>query len=443
MLNRFILVCFLFTIQFGVSQNGFQFENNRNKTSIPFKFINNLIIITINVNGTPLNFLLDTGVEDSVLFSVDDTEGVSFSNIEKIRIKGFGSNEAFDAYKSAKNTLSIKNYTDHDHTLYLVLDQNINISSQIGVPVNGIIGYQFFKNYLVKIDYTAKRITLYNDKPNSLKKNTKSFAKFPLEFIDNKPYLSCNAFFEKDSVPLKSKLLIDTGNSDAVWFFSRNDIKIVVPKVNFEDFLGRGFSGDVFGIRGRISSVTIGDFEFKNPLAAFPNSDATTTIDKIDGRVGSVGSEIMRRFTVIFDYKSNMIYLQKNNQFEEPFNFNMSGLEVQHQGLQWIKADYEENPAISNNLFDADGNKIANNLKYKFELKPIYVIANVRKNSPAAIAGFQKEDVIVKINKKDAFTFTLEQINDLLKSEEGKVITFVVDRKGKLLTFSIILKNIL
>jgi len=44
-----------------------------------------------------------------------------------------------------------------------------------------------------------------------------------------------------------------------------------------------------------------------------------------------------------------------------------------------------------------------NNLKYKFELKPIFVIANVRKNSPADIAGFQKEDVIIKINKKERF----------------------------------------
>jgi len=89
---------------------------------------------------------------------------------------------------------------------------------------------------LVKIDYTSKRITLYNDKPNSLKKNTKSFAKFPISFIDNKPYLSCNAFFEKDSASLASKLLIDTGNSDAIWFFSQNDSKIVVPKTTFEDF---------------------------------------------------------------------------------------------------------------------------------------------------------------------------------------------------------------
>jgi len=87
MLHRLIFVCFLFTFQIGISQNGFQFEGNRNKTTIPFKFINNLILITIDVNGTPLNFLLDTGVEDSVLFSVDDTDGVSFSNIEKYELK--------------------------------------------------------------------------------------------------------------------------------------------------------------------------------------------------------------------------------------------------------------------------------------------------------------------------------------------------------------------
>lgn len=440
---RLLLICFWFTCSFGFSQSGFQFENNKNKTSIPFKFINNLIILPIEVNGTMLNFLLDTGVEDSVLFSVDDTDGISFSNIEKIKIRGFGSNEAFEAYKSINNKLSVKNYTDLNHTLYLVLDQNINVSSQVGIPVNGIIGYQFFKNHLVKIDYESKKITVFNHQTSALRKIAKTYDKISLTFLYGKPYIDCNAYFSSNQESLQSKLLIDTGSSDAIWFFKQSNPKITIPKLNFEDYLGRGFSGDVFGKRGRIEEFSLGTFHFKKPLAAFPDSTATTDMDKINDRVGSIGSEVLRRFAVVFDYKNSLIYLKKNNHFEEPFNFNMSGLEVQHQGLQWIKEDYEENPAVSNNLFDADGNKIVNNLKYKFELKPIYVITNVRKNSPADEAGFQKDDIIQKINKRNAYTYTLQQINDLLKTDEGKIIDFEIDRKGKIVHLSITLKNIL
>lgn len=438
-----LIFLFLFSIQIIWSQNGFQFENNRNKISIPFKFINNLIIIPIEVNGVSLNFLLDTGVEDSILFSLDETEEVNFAKVEKIKIKGFGSKEAFDAYKSSNNKLAIKDYVDFNHTLYLVLDQDINISAQVGIPVNGIIGYHFFENNVVKINYSAKRITVYQNETKELKKVAKSYKKVPIELISGKPYLTTNSYFENQQQPLSTKLLIDTGNTDALWYFKQNNKEITIPSIHFIDFLGRGFSGEVYGKRGRISAFQIGSFKLQKPIAAFPDTTATTEIDAIEGRLGSVGSEIIRRFTVIFHYKSNSLYLKSNNDLNDKFNFNMSGLEIQHQGLQWIKESYEDNPVIGNNLFDSSGNKIENNLKYKFNLKPIYFISNVRKDSPAAEVGLQKNDMIVKINRRPAYSYSLQEINDLLKSEEGKIIEFEIDRKGILMVFRLELKAIL
>jgi hypothetical protein len=264
-----------------------------------------------------------------------------------------------------------------------------------------------------------------------------------MELISGKPYLTSNSFFENQEQPLATKLLIDTGNTDALWYFKQNNKEITIPSINFIDFLGRGFSGEVYGKRGRISAFQIGTFKLQKPIAAFPDTTATTEIDKIDGRLGSVGSEIMRRFTVVFHYKSNSLYLKRNNDFEDKFNFNMSGLEIQHQGLQWVKEGYEDNPVASNNLFDSSGNKVENNLKYKFELKPIYFISNVRKDSPAALSGLQKNDMIVKINKNAAYTYSLQEINDLLKSEEGKIIEIEIDRKGKPMVFRFELKSIL
>lgn len=437
-----LCILFFFGIQILWSQEGFHFDTSKNKITLPFEFINNLIIIPIEVNGVTLNFLLDTGVEETILFSIDETDEISFSQIEKVRIRGFGSNDAFEGYKSINNKLSIKKYTDLNHTIYLVLDQNINISSQVGIPVNGIIGHHFFKNNLIKINYLSKKITIYNKDKNELEKIEKTYKKNSLELIQGKPYIVTTTFFE-NNIPLPTKLLIDTGSTDALWYFKETNEQIVVPKINFDDFLGRGFSGEVFGKRGRIPSMNIGDFKFKNPLVAFPDAIATTQMDEIKNRSGSIGSEIMRRFTVIIDYKSNAIYLKKNNSFDDPFNFNMSGLEIHHQGLQWISEGYEQNPAINNNLFDENGNKVANNLKYKFELKPIYIIANVRKDSPADLAGLKKEDLIIKINRLNGYDFTLQKINELLKSEEGKNIEFEIQRNGKIMKFKFELKTLL
>lgn len=424
------------------AQEGFHFDTHKNKISIPFQFINNVIIIPVTVNGVSMNFLLDTGVENTILFSLDDTDEVSFSQLEKIKIRGLGSNDSFDGFKSVHNHVVINDYTDTNHDIYLVLDQNITISAQVGFPVNGILGYEFFKNHVVKINYTTNTITIYRDDVTKGKRMQKKYEKIPMELLNNKPYIICKATFEEPQSAFASKFLLDIGNSDALWFFKQHDDRIVLPKITIEDYLGMGFSGEVFGKRGKIKELAISSFTFSNPLAAFPDTLATSNLDKNIGRVGSVGSEIMRRFTVIVHYKANAVYLKKNHHFDDPFHFNMSGLEIQHKGLQWISSSYEENSAMSSNIFTSSSEKIISNLKYRFELKPIYVITNIRKNSPGAIAGLQKDDVIVTIDKKNAYNFTLQEINALLKSEEGKLIQMEIDRKGTPLTFTIKLEEV-
>jgi C-terminal processing protease CtpA/Prc len=121
----------------------------------------------------------------------------------------------------------------------------------------------------------------------------------------------------------------------------------------------------------------------------------------------------------------------------------MSGIEIQHEGLEWVKDTYMENPTLSGNIFDGNGEKVANNLKFKFELKPIFKISNVRASSSAAAAGLLNGDKIISINNKKAHGFTMEKINNILKSEEGKTIEMEVERNGKIIKATFQLKKIL
>ena len=77
------------------SQEGFEMEANKKKIIIPFKLIDNLIFIPVTVNGENLTFLLDTGTEETVLFSIEDQQ-LSLINVEKIRIKGYDSSVYLD-----------------------------------------------------------------------------------------------------------------------------------------------------------------------------------------------------------------------------------------------------------------------------------------------------------------------------------------------------------
>jgi C-terminal processing protease CtpA/Prc len=121
----------------------------------------------------------------------------------------------------------------------------------------------------------------------------------------------------------------------------------------------------------------------------------------------------------------------------------MSGIELQNDGMQWVQETVNLQTVNLDNTYDGSGNKAQNDFKLKFTLKPIFSIASVRKNSPAEASGLQVGDLIISINKVEAYRYSLQSINDLLKSEEGKWLYFDVERNGKKLKFKFQLKSIL
>jgi len=423
------------------AQGGFQFETDKNKVVIPFQFINNLIFIPIEVNGVSLNFLLDSGVDETILLSLDDKEAVSFNNIQKIKMRGLGSEEAIEGLKSSNNILSIGSLIDRHHNLYIVLDQSFNFSSHVGIPVNGIIGYNFFKNQLIEINYDRRKIIVYKEDPKVRKRLAKKFTSFPITIEKSKPYTIASVTLSDRTFP--AKLLLDIGNSDALWLFQNSKNNIEVPEKNFEDFLGKGFSGDINGKRAKITKFELQSFEFSNPIIAFPDSTSIKSVNMVVDRVGSIGGEILKRFTLFFDYRNNTLFLKKGRDFNSPFSYNMSGIEFQNEGLQWVQETVPLQTLLLENTYDNTGEKKQSNFKYKFSLKPVYTIANVRENSPAEQCGLQKGDLLVAINGTTGYKYQLQEINALLKSEEGKWITMEVERNGKPLKFRFQLKSML
>ena len=439
MKKLYLSLFILFTVLSCFSQEGFQFTTSNKKIKVPFQLINNLIIIPVEVNEVKLNFLLDTGVENTILFSLDDADSLPFKHIEKIKIRGLGSGSTIDALHSKKNKISINGLVDNNHEIYIILDQEINFSSQLGIPVHGIIGYEFFKNYFIEINYRRKRLNIYKNNQDFSIKKLKQYNEIPISLELQKPYVE--AFISLNKKDVKTKLLIDSGGSDALWLFE-NKTNIQSPKTYFNDFLGRGFSGNVYGKRSRIEKFQIGKYEIFNPTISFPDSLSLQNAKMAIDRKGSLSGGILKRFDVLFDYQNKKIYLKKNSYFDEPFNYNMSGLEIQHNGLQWVKEAVELKTRFVNTEISVIDDQ-QKNIKYNFLLKPVYEVTNIREDSPGAKAGIQKKDIIRKINGNYAFKYKLQEITELLQSEEGKTIYIEIERKGITLKVKFKLKKIL
>jgi len=418
------------------AQNSFEIKD-ANKVVIPFKLINNLIFIPINVNGAELTFLLDTGVAETTIFSLENKE-LRLSPLEKMRFSGLGGSASIEGFKSDHNLGKIgKNFTNDSFTLFIILDQDFNISSHVGIPVNGIIGYHFFKNHPVVIDYASKKITVYKD-DELFRKKIKKFTELPISIERNKPYIFADV--EMTNERKNSKLLIDLGNSDAIWLFPTLIKNFVYNRPNIDDFLGRGFNGDIYGKRSRIHNFYLGDFKFEKPLTAMPDEFSIQHVSLVGERKGSIGGDILRRFTAAFDYSNQKIYLKKNGNYNDPFHFNMSGLDFQQDGMQWEKDMVNLESKKKDNT--GTGVEVINNsLQYKFVLKPLFSIAGVRKDSPAEKAGLKKGDQLISINGRKTADMTLQKIMEMMKSEEGKIINMLIVRKNQELTLSFTLED--
>lgn len=434
-----IFIIFCFSVK-NFSQDGFTFDYNISKIKIPVEIINNLVFIKAKVNDVEVTLLVDTGVKETVIFSYED-KPLKLNNLEKVLIKGFGHKDPFEGYKTTNNRIEIKDFVDRNQTIYLVLDEDINFSYMVGIPVNGIIGYEFFKNYPIKIDYAKSVITIYNqEKFNTNNTKTQSIQ---LQINNGKPYVNANIFQETENNINQALLLLDIGNSDGIWLFNRNNNGVVIPSKKIKDYLGKGLSGVVSGYRARLQKLQLSGFDFQNAIVAYPDSLSLAMLNISEERLGSIGAEIMRRFTVVFDYKNSKMYIKPNIYFKAPFEYDMSGLEVVHDGLEWTSEKYEEKPALANNLFDAQGEKIAGNLKFKFVLKPVYKIGSVRKESAAAIAGVLENDILSSINGKNCSEMNLQQINSILKSGDQKNIKMEIERNNKSIEINFQLKRIL
>ncbi|MDR7210088.1 PDZ domain-containing protein [Flavobacterium piscis] len=418
-----------------IAQDDFLLENQRNKATIPFKLINNLVFIPVKVNGVELNFLLDSGVEQTIMFSMEDKKEVSFKNIQKIKLRGLGSEEEIEGLKSTNNILETHGLKSTNHLVYIILDQGFNLSSHIGIPVNGIIGYKFFKNNIVEINYQKKKVIVHRNNEKVRQKLGEKYKTVPITIENSKPYINTAAVVNETEI--QAKLLIDIGNSDSFWIFENDKIKL--PEKNFPDFLGKGFSGDIEGHRAKISKFYLADFGFKKPIVAFPDSSSIKNVKMVKDRIGSVGGEILKRFRLVLDYTDKKLYLKPNSKFREPFTYNKSGITIQHNGLQWVQETVHFEMVNVVNAGDVnlreDSKNREQDFKYKFQLKPVYEIVNVRKSSAAERCGLKKGDIIISINKNRPYKYTLEQINQLLKSEDDIWINLEIERNSVLLKF--------
>lgn len=440
MLKKNSLTLFLlFAIALGFAQGEFNLPR-KDSDKVRFELIGNLILIPVELNGVPLTFVLDSGVSKPILFNLANVDSLQIRDVETIMLRGLGGGDAIEAMRSKSNFFKVGNALNVNQDIYVVFDRSLNFTPRLGVPVHGIIGYDLFKNFIIEINYTSNYIKLH--KPSTYTyRSCKKCETFNLSLYNNKPFIEGEVEVDSTLVPIK--LLIDTGSSDALWLFEDETLGLQpYQNIYFNDFLGKGLSGNVYGKRSKVKTFKLKSFELHDVNAAFPDSTSISHARKHTDRNGSISGELLKRFNLIIDYPNAKFTLKKNGLFKTPFSYNRSGIILEQNGVLMVKE------RVDNRVHTKEDNVVSSNVKidivthYSYALKPAYTVVELRKDSPAEKAGILQGDIILEINGKKTYDLKLQNIINYFKSKIGKLISLKIDRNGSIMKFQFRLEDV-
>ncbi|MFY0626441.1 MAG: PDZ domain-containing protein [Reichenbachiella sp.] len=381
-----LLIFISITTSFGQTI-GFSLMDGKTKSKIEFEYYNNLIIIPVTINGgIQIKFILDTGVQYPILTEKYLGDVLEFEYDRRVVVHAPGVNDSLSALVTNNIHLSLADGTHSgmNQSLVVLEKDYLMLREHLGIEVYGIIGYDIFSRFIVKINYEEKYIELYEPKKFRQKRNYK---KLPMTISNTKPYIDVTVNKGKQDEKIM-KLMVDTGAGHSL-LLNNPEFNSILPEKNIPSVIGRGIGGEIYGHLGRLSTISVNQFDLEQPIVSFPLKGDYGSLAKRGSHNGTVGGEFLSRFNVVFDYFSGNLYLKKNKYYTRDFEYDMSGMTIVAHG-----GDFDR-----------------------------FKVTSVRYESPAYDAGIRSGDIIMTINGYDYETLKLSGANALLRNKPGKKIT--------------------
>jgi predicted aspartyl protease len=380
---------------------------SKRRVRLPFQQQRNFIIVSARLNGTgPYNFLLDTGAGTSLLTSPLLADSLGLRRGEKFRVIGAGGQTtSLLAYQLANVRLTMPGVEASALNMLVLSEDVLNLSGYVGMPIHGILGPEFFYSFVVTVLPQQNMLLLQS--PATFEAPCSSrWASLPLQIEKSKAYVTVPIRLS-DSLQLPLKLVLDTGAGHALSLEAGSHPRLQLPAQQLPAELGRGLTGVVRGPHRPGAAQQLGRYQLHSVLTSFPD------VADVHGRAevprnGNLGFELLKRFAFTIDYSRQRLWLRPNLHFTEPFEHDMSGLDLM---------------AVGPDL-------------HRFQ------VMRVAAGSPAAEAGILPEEELVAVNFMSASSFSLTQLSHLLHSAHGRSIILVLRRAdGELYTTILRLKR--
>ncbi len=371
--------------------------------SIPFQMIGTSVVLPIKINNSStLQMILDTGLRTTIVTELLTGDSLDLNAGELQDMQGLGSGKTFQAYESDSNTISMGKFNLPNMKVFAFKDDLFSLTRQTGAKINGLIGADFFRNYVVQIDYTRRRLRIYD--PAAFVA-PKGYSSMPMVCERQKMYIQLSVL-ETDSARQRIKMLIDTGAELTAWFETLTNKAVSIPQKSVRAKIGEGLSGEITGVYARVQQLCIASFCVRNPIVAFPDSSAIHGATTSSNRDGTIGSQLLSRFNLIIDRPGRKFYFKPNENFDKPFVYNIAGIEI-------VQSDaFLQQPEI----------------------------ISIWPESPAERAGLKVGDIISEIDHQKTYQMTVSETRHYFEKPSTKPLTITYERDGDYKTVEISMK---
>ena len=271
---------------------------------LPVEHASNVFFVRASINGQgPFWLTVDTGATLTVLDpSAVQRAGLAARSAGRRPNVGVGAGETELSTTTA--TVQIAGLPDFAPPFLYVMPVQA-ASGVLGHAIDGVLGTDVLRDYIVEFDYGASRVTLTAPAggPGALAPSG-----VPITVRGNVLLAPATIALPDDS-RLSARLLIDTG--------SNGSLTLTSPFVRRHDLAARFRSrraSAAIGINGMsvspvigLTSIAFGDTLIPAPDAAL--SDAASGLHASPDFDGILGAEVLRRFRVLVDYPRRRLTL--------------------------------------------------------------------------------------------------------------------------------------
>ena len=362
--------------------------------TVPFELLNNHTYVQVKVNGKgPYRFLCDTGGENVITPELARALGLKSEGA----FQGSGVGEKSEDVALTKVDSVALGGVTLSSQLFAVFPLAA-LSKVEGIQVDGLVGYELFKRFTVKVDYANSHLTFTLP---SAPVDHGAGTVVPFRFNDHIPQVDG----EIDGIA--GTFDIDTGSRsslDLMTSFIEAHNLSAKYQPRFEATNGFGFGGPSRSAVSRASLLKLGSVEVRNPVTGLTlQKKGSLTSQYV---AGNVGAGVLKRFNITFDYARQQLIFERNANDALRDTYDRAGW--------WLNM--------------ADGG---------------FEVLDVVPGGPAAEAGLKVGDRVLGVDGKPATQVSLPEFRERLRSgAPGSKLTLRISSGGATREVTLILRDL-